>query len=122
MTEYFLTMPHDTAEEPTMADMDPDELAAVMVETQAFHQALVDSGAFVYSAGLHPPSSAKTIDGTGDEVVVENGPFVDADQYVGGFWVIKADDEAAAVDWATRAAKALKSRIEVRAVQEIPEG
>ncbi len=105
-----------------MADMDPDELAAVMEETGAFHKALVESGAFVYSAGLHPPSSAKTIDGTGDEIVVENGPFVQADEYVGGFWVIDAADEAAAVDWATRAAKALRSRIEVRAVQEVPEG
>ncbi|CAM3449885.1 hypothetical protein GCM10007368_33160 [Isoptericola cucumis] len=55
------------------------------------------------------------------EPVVTDGPFVEASEYVGGFWVIEADDEAAAVGWATRGALALRSRIEVRALQEPPE-
>ncbi len=75
MPHYFLTMPHDSESEPTMATMDPDELAAVMEETGAFRNALVEAGAFVYSAGLHPPSSAKTIDGTGSEILIEDGPL-----------------------------------------------
>ncbi|MEN5073342.1 YciI family protein [Isoptericola cucumis] len=53
--------------------------------------------------------------------MVTDGPFVEASEYVGGFWVIEADDEAAAVGWATRGALALRSRIEVRALQEPPE-
>ena len=47
-----------------------------------------------------------------------DGPFVEAPEYVGGFWVIEAADQDAALQWATQASKALGGRIEVRAFQE----
>ena len=125
MTQYFLTMPHDSAEEPTMESMqsmDPAELQAVMDAVDGFNTALKDSGPFRFAAGLHPPSSAKTVDATSGETVVHDGPFVEATEYVGGFWVIEAADLDAAVRWAAMASKAVQSRIEVRAVQEAPEG
>ena len=50
-----------------------------------------------------------------------DGPFVEAPEYVGGFWVIEAADEDAAVLWATKASKALGGRIEVRAFQDLPD-
>jgi hypothetical protein len=65
-----------------------------------------------------PPSTAKTVDATNDEPVVVDGPFVEAPEYVGGFWVIEAADQDAAVQWATQASKALGGRIEVRAFQD----
>lgn len=124
MTQYFLTLPHDSAAEPTMESMqefDPAELAAVMAAVDEFNTALKDSGSFRYAGGLHPPSSAKTVDATTGEAVVKDGPFVEAPEYVGGFWVIDVADEATALQWATMAAKALQSRIEVRALQDAPE-
>lgn len=125
MTQYFLTMPHDSAEEPTMASMqefDPAELAAVMVAVDAFNTELKDSGAWLFAGGLHPPSTAKTVDATSGETRVLHEPFVEAPAYVGGFWVIEANDEAAALEWAAKASAAVQSRIEVRALQEAPEG
>jgi hypothetical protein len=50
-----------------------------------------------------------------------DGPFVEAPDYVGGFWVIEAADQDAAVRWATQASKALGGRIEVRAFQDPPD-
>ena len=44
MTQYFLTLPHDSAEEPTMADMDPDELQAVFAAVEKFHTELQERG------------------------------------------------------------------------------
>ncbi|MGI9822172.1 YciI family protein [Agromyces sp. Marseille-Q5079] len=123
MTQYFLTVPHDSAEEPTMAsmqDIDPADLAAVLAAVDEFNTALKDSGAFVFAGGLYPPSSAKTVDPSSGEPRVLDEPFVEASQYVGGFWIIEAADESAAVEWATRAALALQGRIEVRAFQEPP--
>jgi len=70
--------------------------------------------------GLHPPSSAKTVDAGNGEPVVVDGPFVEAPEYVGGFWIIEAADQDAAVRWATQASRALGGRIEVRAFQEPP--
>lgn len=124
MTEYFLTMPHDTETEPTMASMqefDPEELAAIIAAVDEFNTALKDSGAFRYAGGLNPPSTAKTVDVASGQARVLEEPFVEAAAYVGGFWVIEAADEAAAIEWATKAAAALQSRIEVRALQEAPE-
>lgn len=123
MTQYFLTMPHDSASEPTMESMqamDTAELAAVMAAVDEFNTALVDSGAFRFAGGLHPPSTAKTVDASAGEPRVLDEPFVEAPAYVGGFWVIEATDETAAVEWATRASRALRSPIEVRALQEEP--
>ncbi|HEY6801689.1 MAG TPA: YciI family protein [Agromyces sp.] len=123
MTQYFLTVPHDSADEPTMASMqdaDPADLAAVLAAVDEFNTALKDSGAFVFAGGLHPPSTAKTVDASSGEARVLDEPFVEAPSYVGGFWVIEAADEATAIDWATRASAALQGPIEVRALQEVP--
>jgi hypothetical protein len=116
--QFFLTVPHDSADEPTMESMDPAELEAALAAVDEFNADLEKSGAFRFAGGLHPPSSAKTVDATGDEPVVVDGPFVEAAEYVGGFWVIEAEDQDAAVKWATQASKALGGRIEVRAFQD----
>lgn len=124
MTQYFLTMPHDTADEPTMAsmqEMDPAELEAVLATANRFNTALAESGAFVHAGGLQPPSTAITVDATGPEPKRLQEPFVEADQYVGGFWIIDVADEETALHWAEQASAALQSRIEVRALQEVPE-
>ena len=120
MTQYLLSLPHDTAEEPTMATMDPADLEAAMAAAGAFIEELTASGALVLAGGLHPPSTAVTVDHTGDELLFQDGPYVEAAEYLGGFWVIEAADQDAAVVWASKAATALAARIEVRALQEAP--
>jgi hypothetical protein len=120
MTQYFLTLPHDTADEPTMETMDPADLQEVIAAVDAFNTRLQDEGAWVFAGGLHPPSTATTVDNTGDEPVLVNAPFTEAKEYVGGFWVVEAADEAAAIEWAKLASAALQSRVEVRALQEAP--
>ncbi len=92
--------------------------SSALAAVEEFNADLHKSGAFRFAGGLHPPSSAKTVDATSGAPVVVDGPFVEAPEYVGGFWVIEAADEDAAVRWATQASKALGGRIEVRAFQE----
>ncbi|WP_030482948.1 YciI family protein [Nocardioides aequoreus] len=124
MPQYFLTMPHDTADEPTMesmAEMDPAELEAIIAAVDELNTALTEAGAWVTAGGLHPPSTAITVDATGDAPVHHPGPFVEATQYVGGYWVIEAPDQQAALGWAERCSAAVQSRIEVRALQEAPQ-
>ncbi|MEU4569625.1 YciI family protein [Micromonospora sp. NPDC023956] len=124
MPQYFLTVPHDTAAEPTMESMqamDPEELEALFAAVDRFNTALHDAGAFVHAGGLQPPSTAITVDATGPTVTRTPGPFVEATEYVGGFWIVDVKDEQAALDWAEQCSTALRSRIEVRALQESPE-
>ncbi len=120
MPQYFLTVPHDSEAEPTMASMaetDPAELEQMMAAVEELNTGLTESGAFVHAGGLHPPSTAVTVDSTGDTPVRTDGPFVDAPSYVGGFWIIETPDRDGALAWAERASRALQSRIEVREVQ-----
>lgn len=120
MTQYLLSVPHDSTEEPTMQSMDPAELEAALAATGAIIEELTSSGAFVFAGGLMPPSSAVTVDNTGSSLSTTPGPFVEAPEYLGGFWVIDVADEEAALGWAARASKALGGRIEVRAFQSPP--
>ena len=120
MTQYLLSLPHDSAEEPTMATMDAAELAVAMAAAGAFIDELTSSGAFVFAGGLMPPSTATTVGNAGEELRTVRGPFVEAAEYLGGFWVIEVADETTAVEWAAKASKALSSRVEVRALQEAP--
>ncbi|MFD0852877.1 YciI family protein, partial [Actinomadura adrarensis] len=117
MPQFFLSLPHDSEEEPTMATMDPAELEETMAKAGKFLSDLQEQGALLAAGGLQPPSTAKTVDGTGDSPVVNDGPFVEAAEYLGGFWVIEAEHEQAALEWAKQGALALGARIEVRALQ-----
>ena len=121
MTQYFLSLPHDSAEEPTMATIDPAELEAVFAAVDSFNTALQEQGAWVFAGGLHPPSTATTVDHTGDTPVLTDGPFAEAKEYLGGFWIIEAANEEEALEWTKQASRALQSRVEVRALQERPD-
>ena len=121
MTQYFLSLPHDSAEEPTMATMDPAELQEVFAAVDTFNTALQESGAWVFAGGLNPPSTATTVDNTGDTPVLTDGPFAEAKEYLGGFWIIQAENDDAAIGWTKQASRALRSRVEVRALQERPD-
>ncbi|WP_340684995.1 YciI family protein [Amycolatopsis coloradensis] len=87
----------------------------------AFNTAVQEAGAFVTAGGLHPPSSATTVDYTGDSPVLTPGPFVEAKEYLGGFWIIEAENDDVAIEWTKQASRALRSRVEVRALQEAPQ-
>lgn len=101
-----------------METMDPAELDAALAATGAIIEDLRSTGAFVFAGGLMPPSSAVTVDHTGESLSTVDGPFVKAAEYLGGFWIIDVADEQTALEWAARASKALGGRIEVRAFQE----
>jgi hypothetical protein len=120
MSQYLLSVPHNSDEEPTMETMDPADLEAALAATGAIVEELQSTGAFVFAGGLMPPTSALTVDNTGESLSAVKGPFVEAPEYLGGFWVIDVADEEAALGWAARASKALGGRIEVRAFQVPP--
>ena len=74
MTQYLLSVPHDSTTEPTMETMDPAELEAALAATGAIIEELQSTGAFVFAGGLMPPSSAVTVDNSGDELRTVNAP------------------------------------------------
>jgi hypothetical protein len=55
------------------------------------------------------------------ETLITDGPFTEGKEYIGGFWVIRAADLDAALDWAAKATQACGAPVEVRPFEEQPE-
>ena len=120
MTQYLITVPHDTADAPTMATMDPAELQPIFEAVDRFNDKLQAEGAWVFAGGLHPPEMTTNVDNTGDAPIITDGPFTESKEYLGGFWVIEAPDLDAALEWAKEGSKACANRVEVRPFQDEP--
>jgi hypothetical protein len=94
----------------------------MFADVDAFNTTLQEAGAWVFAGGLHPPATATVVRATGDDVVTTDGPFAETKEQLGGFWVIKAPDLDAALDWAAKASKACAGPVEVRPFQdEVPD-
>ena len=117
MTQYMLSVHHKVGD-----DFPPEEeLPAIFEAVDRFNAKLQAEGAWVFGGGLEPVESATTVDNTGTEVVMTDGPFAESKEWLGGFWVIEAPDLDAALAWATKASAACRGPVEVRPFQAEPE-
>lgn len=86
----------------------------------AYSQALRDAGAYVAGAPLEHSRLGKRVRNPEGRAVIEDGPFADSKEQLGGFYLIEAKDLDAALDWAARCPGASYGRIEVRPVWSGP--
>jgi hypothetical protein len=119
MPQFMLSVHHDTSEDLTA--MTPEEIQPIYEAVDAFNQELQSSGAWVFAGGLQPIEDSTTVDATGSDVVVTDGPFAESKEYLGGFWVVAAPDLDAAIDLARRGSKACAGKVEVRPFQPEPD-
>jgi len=93
----------------------PDEMAAFMGRVIALEEEMDRAGAFAFGGALHGPEAATVVSGgTGLDKVTTDGPFVEAKEHIGGFYVINAKDLDEALTWAERVVEAIDHAIEVR--------
>lgn len=119
MKQYLLSVHHPAGFDYTGGDeISPEEIQAMVQAVDSFNTALQEADAWVFAGGLQPPETATTVRTEGGEVLLTDGPFAEAKEYIGGFWIIQAADLDAAIAWATRATDAVGSPIEVRPLQE----
>jgi hypothetical protein len=109
MTEYLLTIYQPDGPPPPDVDLD-----AVMAGLDALNHQLRDAGAFVFSGGLHPPSTATVLRARAGDVVMTDGPFAEGKEHVGGFTIVSADDLDGALPWGRRIAEITGLPVEVR--------
>lgn len=91
------------------------EQMKIVGEHMAFTQALRNAGAMIEGAPLDHSRNGKRVRGT----QVEDGPFTDSKEQIGGYYLIEAEDLDTALDWAARCPSASYGRIEVRPMFEI---
>ncbi len=77
-------------------------------------KAIRDAGIHVAGAGLEPPQIATTVTLRKGERHVQDGPYADTKEQLGGFFVIDVPDLDTALDWAARCPAAATGMVEVR--------
>ena len=97
-------------------EADPEAMAQITTDLHRFNEELRESGSWVFTGGLHPPSTATVVRADG---MLTDGPYVEGKEHIGGFWMITAPDLDAALAWGRKAAAATTLPIEVRPFQDV---
>ena len=103
---------YEKAEPGTMPDA--EGVAAMM----KYNEALQKAGVLLALDGLHPPSMGARVSFSGGKPKVTDGPFTEAKEVLGGYWMIQVKSKEEAVEWAKRCPASDNEVIEVRQVQE----
>ncbi len=109
MPQYLLSVYQPDGDPPPPEVLDP-----IMANVRAWNAELRTAGAWVFTAGLHPASTATVVRVRDGGPVITDGPFAEGKEHLGGFTIISAPDLDAALDWAAKAAAATTLPIEVR--------
>jgi hypothetical protein len=96
--------------------MPPAEAVAAMMK---YNEALKEAGILVTLDGLHPPSMGARISFAGGKPVVTDGPFIEAKEVIGGYWMIEVASKQEAIEWAKKCPASNNETIELRQVQEM---
>ena len=109
----MIPLGYETA--PPDVKLDPERVAAMM----KYNQALKDAGVLITLDGLHPPSMGARVSFAGGKPVVTDGPFTEAKEVLGGYWMIDVKSREEAIAWARRCPASNNEIIEIRQVQEM---
>ena len=97
---------------------EPEFLARVAAGLRELNERIKAQNGWVFTGGLHPPSSATVVRVHDGEALVIDGPYVEGKEHVGGIWIVDAPDLDVVLDWARAAAAATTLPIEVRPFQD----
>ncbi len=117
----FMLIQYENAEAMSRRD-DPAQMGAYMGAWGAYAHAIAQSGCMVSGAGLLPPRTATTVRVGPAGRDVQDGPFAETKEMLGGFFIIDVPDLDAALAWAARSPAASAGSVEVRPVMPPVEG
>ncbi|MFC4586125.1 YciI family protein [Sphaerisporangium corydalis] len=109
MTRYLLSIYQPDGPPPG-----PEIMDQVDRDLRELNGQMKAAGAWVFTGPLHPADSATVVQRRGGEVVMTDGPYLEGKEHVGGFWIIDAVDLDEALEWGTKANRAIGLPIEVR--------
>jgi len=109
MKQYLLSIQQPDGEPPA-----PEILEPIMRDVETFNREVKAAGAWVFSGGLHEPSTATVVRLRNGQMLTTDGPYVEGKEHVGGLTVIKAPDLDVALEWGRKLARATTLPVEVR--------
>ena len=110
--QYLLSIYQPDGPPPSSVDLD-----RIMRDVAELNAEMKAAGAWVFSGGLFPPSTATVVRAKDGDVLVTDGPFTEGKEHLGGFVIVRAPDLDAALAWARKTARATTLPIEVRPFQ-----
>jgi hypothetical protein len=90
----------------------------LLADMGKFNQELMNAGVFLGGDGLRPSSKGKRVRFSGQQRTVIDGPFTEAKELVGGYWLWQVKSIEEAVEWLKRAPFDFETEVEIRPVQE----
>lgn len=115
MRFMMLMIPLGYEAAPPDVQLDPERVAAMM----RYNEALKDAGVLITLDGLHPPSMGARVSFATGKPMVTDGPFAEAKEVLGEYWMIEVASRAEAIAWAKQCPASPNEIIEIRQVQEI---
>ena len=94
---------------------DPKAVTAMM----KYNQELQKAGVLLALDGLRPPSMGARVSFSGGKPKVSDGPFAEAKEVIGGYWMIQVRSREEAIEWAKRCPGSDNETIEIRQVFEM---
>ena len=109
MPQYIVAIQHPDNYEP------PADAAEMMNDIHALNREMIAAGVRDFVGGLQPAGKAKSVRKKANgELIVSDGPYLEAKEHVGGLWLLKCADMNEALEWARKAAVACRVPVEVR--------
>ena len=93
--------------------------ADAVAKMMKYNEELANAGVLLSLDGLKPPSAGARVTFSGGKPKVTDGPFAEAKECVGGYWMIQVKSREEAIEWAKRAPMGDDEIIEVRRVMEM---
>jgi hypothetical protein len=115
MRFMMLMIPHGYEKAAPGAMPDPKMVAEMM----KYNASLKAAGVLLSLDGLHPPSMGARVSFSGGKASVTDGPFSEAKEVLGGYWMIAVKSKEEAIEWARRCPAGNGNVIEIRQVQEM---
>lgn len=112
---FMLLMIPSGYESATPGTMPEAEAVAAMMK---YNESLQKAGILLALDGLHPPSMGARVTFARGQPTVVDGPFAEAKEVLGGYWMIDVRSREEAIEWAKRCPGSPNETIEVRQVQE----
>jgi len=118
MSQYLLSVHSpsggEAAVEHDEQSMNPEMMQEMMGRIVALEADMEASGTFAFSGRLADPDAATVVRSNDGDMVMTDGPFVEAKEHIAGFYIINADDLDAALAWAGKVVQCIGAPIEVR--------
>jgi hypothetical protein len=104
---------------PNISDDDWTPSVEAIQAMSKYNEELTKAGVLLALDGLHPSSAGVQVSFPGGKATVTDGPFAEAKEIIGGYWLIDVKSKEEAIEWAKRVPAADGPVVEVRQIWEI---